>query len=56
MERETNSDKLERLATEEERDYINRLLGAQGLYDASQDTFELIERPDDSQWIIRGLE
>jgi len=46
MERETWSDKMERLANDEEKDYIRRLLGAQGLYDASQD----IEQDN----IIRG--
>lgn len=53
MERQTNSDKLERLATEQEREYLQRILGNFGLYDA---TFDLPPVDDDDDQFVRGLE
>lgn len=56
-ERETNSDRLERLANNEELDYLERIriLGAFGLYDASLDWEtmpKVTEHPEDDQWIV----
>lgn len=53
MERETNSDQIEKLADSRNEDTV-RLLGALGLYDASQDYYEVTEHPEDDQWIIKG--
>lgn len=44
----------ERLVTPEEREELNRILGAYGLYNASQDIYPTIEHPEDDKWIIRG--
>lgn len=45
---------FERLINDEEREELNRALGALGLYDASQDTYETSEHPEDDKWIIKG--
>lgn len=52
MERQTNSDKLERLATEEEKEYLQRILGNYGLYDANDGTLGATEHPEDRHWAV----
>jgi len=42
--------------TLEEREMLIRLFGSVGLYDASQDDYQVTEHPEDDQWIVRGQE
>lgn len=45
---------FERIITPEEREYLDRMLGSLGLYDASQDQYDVTEHPEDEQWFPRG--
>lgn len=40
----------ERIINNEEREALNRALGALGLYDASQDEYDNPEHPEDERW------
>lgn len=46
-------ERLERPATEEEREYVTRMLGNYGLYDASLDEYNT-KYHQDEQWVIGG--
>lgn len=35
---------------------VRSLLGSQGLYDCSDDTYDNPNHPDDDRWIVRGSE
>lgn len=52
MEIASSSSEMERPVNEEEREYLTRMLGSLGLYDASQDTFSTTEHPEDEKWIV----
>lgn len=43
--------KSERIITQEEREYLNRVLGSFGLYDASQDECDTPEHQDE-RWAV----
>lgn len=48
------TERNERPATVEEREYVNRALFNYGLYSAALDTYDVPEHPEDEKWIIQG--
>lgn len=46
---------FERKISNEERERLNRALGDLGLYDASQDHYDVDEHPEDEQWFPRSI-
>lgn len=47
--------KSERIIAQEEREYLNRVLGSFGLYDASQDIYDTPEHQDE-KWAVEPYE
>jgi hypothetical protein len=45
---------LERPATEEEKEYLNRALAHRGFYNAALDSYPITEHTEDDRWIIKG--
>lgn len=48
-------EEMERVVTPTERERLERVLASYGLYDASQDRYEVTEHPEDERW-ARGYD
>ena len=56
MERLTNSDRIEALSSPNGAgEEVQRILGHLGLYDASQDHYEVTEHPEDRKWAVEAF-
>lgn len=52
MENAPSNESMERLISTEERERLQRALGSFGLYDASQDSYNVTEHPEDRKWPV----